>query len=204
MNILLVRHGESVWNKEQRIQGRKDPGLSEKGRRQASALARRLKKEDIEVIYTSGLKRCVQTAGIIAKATGTAVEIYPGIEEIILGDWQGKTVEEVKEIYPKVYEAWLKAPSRAAIPGWEGITRFTRRVDGAFKSILNGNPASCICVVTHLGVIAAYLSRTLDTDFDLLFKTIRMDNCGISKISHKDGRPVIQFINDTRHLKQER
>ncbi|MDP2943007.1 MAG: histidine phosphatase family protein [Candidatus Omnitrophota bacterium] len=201
MNIFLVRHGESVWNREQRIQGREDPGLSEKGQRQAKALARRLKKENVEIIYTSGLKRCVQTARMIAKETGASMKVSSGIEEIILGDWQGRTVEEVKKIYPKVYEAWLKAPSRANIPGWEGIRRFTKRVDSAFKSILNNNSASCICVVTHLGVIAAYLSRALDTDFDLLFRTIRMDNCGLSKFSHRDGRSVMQFINDTRHLK---
>jgi len=201
VNILLVRHGESVWNKEQRIQGRKDPGLSEKGERQARALARRLKKEDIEMIYTSGLKRCVQTARMIAKETGADVKIFSGLEEIILGDWQGRTVEEIKKIYAKVYEVWLKAPSRAKIPGWEGIIRFTKRVDNTFKSILNSNPASCVCIVTHLGVITAYLSRTLDTDFDMLFKTIRVDNCGISKISHKNGRSIIQFVNDTRHLK---
>jgi phosphoserine phosphatase len=201
MDIFLVRHGESVWNKEQRIQGRKDPGLSERGRRQAKALAGRLKKENIEIVYTSGLKRCVQTAKAIAKGTGSEARVFSGLEEIILGDWQGKTVEEVKKIYPKVYEAWLKAPSKAKIPGWEGIRRFTGRIDGVFKSVLTGNSASCICVVTHLGVITAYLSRVLDTDFDLLFKTIRLDNCGISKISHKGGRFVIHFINDTRHLK---
>ncbi len=201
MDIFLVRHGESVWNKEQRIQGRKDPGLSEKGRQQAKALAGRLKKENIEIVYTSGLKRCVQTAKMITRETGSDARVFSGLEEIILGDWQGRTVEEVKRIYPKVYEAWLKAPSKAKIPGWEGIGRFTRRIDGAFRSVLTGNSASRICVVTHLGVITAYLSRVLDTDFDLLFKTIRLDNCGICKISYDDGRSVIHFINDTRHLK---
>lgn len=204
MNIYLVRHGESVWNKEQRIQGRKDPGLSGEGKRQAKALAKRLKKDKIELIYSSGLKRCAQTAKIIARESGAKVKICPQIEEIILGDWQGKTVEEVRKIYPKVYEAWLRAPSTARIPGWEGIARFTKRVDGAFKSILNSDSASSVCVVTHWGVIAAYFSGALNTDFDYLFKTVRVDNCGISKVSYKDGRSVIQYINDTRHLREER
>lgn len=204
MEILLVRHGESVWNKEQRIQGREDPGLSERGRRQAKALAKRLKKENIEVIYSSGLKRCAQTARIIAREAGAEVKICPQIEEIILGDWQGKTVEEVKKVYPKVYGAWLRAPSTARIPGWEGIARFTKRVDSAFKSILNSDPASSVCVVTHWGVIAAYFSGALNTDFDYLFKTVRVDNCGVSKISYEDERIVIQYINDTRHLRERR
>lgn len=203
MNILLVRHGESIWNKEQRIQGRKDPGLSERGKGQAKALAKRLKKDKVEVVYSSGLKRCAQTARIIAEETGAEVKIYPQIEEILLGDWQGKTVEEVRKAYPKIYEAWLKAPSTARIPGWEGITKFTKRVDDAFKFISNSNPVSSVCVVTHWGVIAAYLSRTLNTDFDYLFKAVRVDNCGVSKVSHKDGRSVIQYINDTRHLREE-
>lgn len=205
MEILLVRHGESVWNKEQRIQGRKDPGLSERGRRQARALAKRLKRDKIEIIYSSGLKRCAQTARIIAEETKAAVKTYPQIEEIILGDWQGKTVEQVKKEYPGIYKAWLKAPSTARIPGWEGIAKFTGRVEKAFKSILNDNDsASSVCVVTHWGVIAAYLSKTLDMDFDRLFKTVRIDNCGVSKVSHKEGRLVIQYMNDTRHLKEER
>lgn len=201
MNILLVRHGESIWNGEQRIQGRKDPGLSENGKRQARALARRLKKEDIKVVYTSGLKRCVQTARMIAEASGADIKISSGIEEIFLGDWQGKTVEEVKKIYPKIYEKWLRAPSQAAIPGWEGVRRFSKRVDNTFKSILSSAPVSCVCVVTHWGVIAAYLSGTLNADFDYLFKTIRVDNCGVTKVSYKDGKSVIHYLNDTRHLR---
>jgi broad specificity phosphatase PhoE len=200
MEIFLVRHGESVWNRQHRIQGRKDPGLSENGRRQALAVAKHLKKEGIEVVYTSRLKRCAQTARIVAKAVGVKMVFQPDIEEIILGDWQGKTVEEVRNKYPKIYKAWLKAPSTARIPGWEGISRFTRRVDRAFKEILNEDCAQSVCVVTHWGVIAAHLSNTLHADFDSIFKTVRIDNCGINKISYKNGKAVIQCINDTRHL----
>lgn len=200
MNLFLLRHGESVWNKEQRIQGRKDPGLSESGKRQAREAASLLKKEGIEVIYSSGLKRCAQTAGIIAKITGAKIVFRPGIEEIILGVWQGKTIEEVRNRYPKIYKAWLKAPSKARIPGWEGISRFTRRVDRAFKKILSEDCAQSVCVVTHWGVIAAFLSKTFHADFDSIFKTVRIDNCGISKILYKNGKAVIQCINNTRYM----
>lgn len=200
MNIILIRHGESIWNRQQRIQGRRDPGLSKNGKKQALSAAKRLKKEKIKIVYASRLKRCAQTAGIIAKATGANVVFRPDIEEIILGDWQGRTVEEVKDKYPKIYGAWLKAPSTARIPGWEGISRFTKRVDRAFKKILSGNSAEAVCIVTHWGVIAAHLSKTLNTDFDRIFKTLRIDNCGISKISYKNGKAIIQCINDTRHL----
>lgn len=200
MNIFLLRHAESVWNKERRVQGRKDPGLSENGKRQAKATASRLKKEGIEVIYSSGLKRCAQTAGIIALRTGAEVKFRPEIEEIILGVWQGKTMDEVKRLYPKSYAAWLKAPSKAKIPGWEGVPKFRKRVNRAFRSILGENSAENICVVTHWGVIAAYLAKTLNADFDHIFQRIRVDNCGISKISYENEKAIIQCINDIRHL----
>lgn len=200
MKLLLIRHAESIWNKEQRIQGRKDPGLSENGIRQATALARRLKKERIQIIYASGLRRCAQTAKIISKETKAPIKYLPEIEEIILGDWQGRTVEQVQREYPKVYRDWLNAPSKAKIPGWEGIPKFVKRVNRAFKFILDGDLANSICVVTHWGVIAAYFSKLLNTNFDWFFKTTRIDNCGVSKISYKDGNAVIQYINDTRHL----
>lgn len=200
MNIYLLRHAESIWNKEQRVQGRRDPGLSENGKRQAQAAANRLKKESIEVIYSSGLKRCAQTAGMIALRTGAEVKFRPEIEEIILGVWQGKTMDEVKRLYPKSYAAWLKTPSKARIPGWEGVPKFRKRVNRAFKSILGENSAENICVVTHWGVIAAYLAKTLNADFDHIFQGVRVDNCGISKISYENEKAIIQCINDTRHL----
>lgn len=200
MNLFLLRHGESVWNKEHRVQGRKDPGLSENGKRQARAAASRLKRESIEVVYSSDLKRCAQTARIIALRTSARIRFKPEIEEMILGAWQGKTIDEVKRLYPKSYAAWLKAPSKAGIPGWEGVPKFTRRVNRAFKSILEESPSTNICVVTHWGVIAAYLAKTLDADFDRIFKGIRVDNCGISKISYENRKAIIQCINNTRHL----
>lgn len=200
MNLFLLRHGESVWNSQKRVQGRGDPGLSEKGKRQARAAGRRLKKKNIGVIYSSGLKRCAQTARIIAGRTGVKIKYDPDIQEIILGVWQGKTIEEVKKLYPKAYAAWLKAPSKAKIPGWEGVPRFTGRVDRAFRKILKGDPKGDICVVTHWGVIAAYLSKTLGVAFDDIFQKVRVDNCGVSEISYMNGKAVIQCINDTRHF----
>lgn len=200
MKLLLVRHGESIWNKEFRIQGNKDPGLSELGIRQARRVGLRLKNEGIGLIFSSSLKRCVQTAEIIAKKTGSRVRICDGIEEIMLGQWQGKTVEEVKRAYPEEYKQWLKAPSKARIPGWEGISKFNKRINRAFNSILADNTVASVCVITHWGVLSAYFSKTLKTDFDKFFKTVKIDNCGISKVSCDNGITRIHYINDTRHL----
>jgi len=201
VNIFLLRHGESVWNRQARVQGRKDPGLSKEGRRQARAAALRLKKEKIELICSSGLNRCAQTARVISKETGAKIRYFSDLEEVILGVWQGKTIDEVKRLYPKSYAVWLRTPSKTRIPGWEGMTRFTKRVNRAFRTIMNEGSAENICVVTHWGVIAAHLSKALGSDFDHIFKGVRVDNCGISKISHAKGRQVIQCINDTRHLR---
>lgn len=200
MELFLIRHAESVWNRERRIQGSEDPGLSEEGIRQAESLAKILKRENIQIIYASGLKRCAQTAKAISKQTKAPIEFLSEIEEIILGDWQGKTAEQVKREYPKIYNDWLDSPSKAKIPGWEGIAKFTRRVHKAFDFIISSNSANSICVVTHWGVIAAYLSKILNTDFDRFFKGIRIDNCSLSKITYDGKSAIVQYINDTRHL----
>ena len=200
MNLFIIRHGESVWNKENRVQGRKDPGLSEKGKRQADAAGKRLKKKKIDIIYSSPLKRCAQTARMISRRTGAKIKFDPDIQEIILGVWQGTTIGEVRRLYPKSYAVWLKDPSKAGIPGWEGVPKFKKRVNRAFRSILKKNPEANICVVTHWGVIAAHLAKTLDADFDRIFQGVRVDNCGISEISYMNGKARIQCINDTRHF----
>ena len=200
MKIFLLRHGESVWNKENRVQGRGDPGLSDEGKRQAKAAGKRLKREKIDIIYSSGLKRCAQTARMVASQTGAKIKFDPDIQEIILGAWQGKTIDEVKRLYPGSYAAWLKAPSKAGIPGWEGIPKFTKRVSRAMGSILKTRPADNICVVTHWGVIAAHLAKTLEADFDHIFQRVRVDNCGLTEIYYMNRGVIIQCINDTRHL----
>ncbi len=200
MNIFIVRHGESVWNKEQRVQGRQDPGLSAKGMRQARAAAKRLKGEGIKVVYSSDLKRASQTAQIIAKASKARFVPEPCLEEMILGAWQGKTIDEVRRLFPRSYAAWKRAPSKARIPGWEGVPRFNARVRKAFKSIIEDNPDSDVCVVTHWGVIAAFFSMVMKMDFDGFFKKVRIDNCGINKVSFRKGEAIIQCINDTLHL----
>jgi broad specificity phosphatase PhoE len=200
MNIYLIRHGESMWNKEQRVQGREDPGLSAAGKRQAKAAAKRLKKEGIKVVYSSDLRRAAQTAKTIADTARAKVVLMPELEEMILGAWQGKTIEEVKKYFPKSYAAWKRSPSKARIPGWEGVPKFTARVRRAFRSIIGNGGDGNVCIVAHWGVIAAYFSIVMKTDFDRFFKSVRIDNCSINKISYKNGKAIIQCINDTKHL----
>jgi broad specificity phosphatase PhoE len=112
------------------------------------------------------------------------------------------TIEEVKKRFPKSYAAWKKAPSKARIPGWEGVPNFTARVRRAFRSIIGKGVGTSqnVCVVSHWGVISAYFSIFMRADFDRFFKSVRIDNCSINKISYKNGKAVIQCINDTLHL----
>ncbi len=201
MNIFIIRHGESVWNREQRVQGREDPGLSAAGRKQAAAAAKRLRREGIKTVYSSDLKRAAQTAKIIADASRAKLVLMPELEEMILGAWQGMTIDEVKKRFPKSYAAWKKAPSKARIPGWEGVANFTARVRRVFRSIIGkGGASHDVCIVAHWGVIAAYFSLVMKMDFDRFFKTVRIDNCSINKVSYKNGKAIIQCINDTLHL----
>jgi len=106
--LIIVRHAESEWNPIGRYQGLLDPQLTERGRKQAEALARELSKENVSRVYTSPLKRTYQTAQILSERLGTSLIEEERVIEIDHGKWSGLLVEEVKEKFPEEFEMWLR------------------------------------------------------------------------------------------------
>jgi broad specificity phosphatase PhoE len=133
--LLLARHGETEWNREERYQGHADPPLNETGRAQAEELADRLAAEPIHAIYSSDLRRAGETAEIVGRRLGLPVEQDPGLREIDVGSWQGLT--------------------KAQIDGrpWDGETyeHHAARVTQALRQIAAGHPGRTVLVVSHGG-----------------------------------------------------
>jgi alpha-ribazole phosphatase len=200
--FLLVRHGESVWNSQRRIQGSLDPELSLRGRRQTDLLVSHLKahlSKTVAAIYTSPLRRAAQTAEQIANAYGLPVIHEPDLREMSLGRWEGMTVSEIHEAFPGYYEKWLEDPLAFPAPGGEDLRAFERRVVGALERMQQAHPGADLIVVSHGGVIKALLCFALGLDVRYLFR-LKQDNTAVNQIELAGRLRRVLLLNDTCHL----
>jgi broad specificity phosphatase PhoE len=197
--LLLVRHGQSTWNREHRIQGQLDPPLSEVGRGQAMRVGRRLARRRFVGFYSSDLKRALETAQAIAAATGGSPSPTTGLREIYLGDWEGLNTQELAMRFPEAWARWTEEPSWDVVPGGEGAVAFENRVVAEIDSILARHEQGDILLVTHGGVIQVALHRVVGRPNHGLFP-FRIENASISVIEKRNGRLVVSGVNDTSHL----
>jgi broad specificity phosphatase PhoE len=198
--LLFVRHGQSTWNSEHRIQGQLDPPLSEEGRRQAEHVGRRLARRRLAGFYSSDLKRAFETAQAIGVATGMQPEPMPGLREIYLGDWEGLRTEEVAQRYPEIWATWsFEGGDWDIVPGGEGAALFEKRVAAAVDAILERHEHGDVLVVTHGGVIQMTLNRVVGRASRGLFP-FKIQNASITVIEKRRGSLVIGGVNDTSHL----
>jgi broad specificity phosphatase PhoE len=196
---VLVRHGQSTWNDQGRIQGQLDPPLSELGREQARRVAERLSGRRFAAFYTSDLSRTQETAAAIAQAIGMEPVANPQLREVGLGAWEGMTAAEVAERYPAEWERWRAMPSWDSVPGAEGSARFETRVRGVIADLLDHHAHGDVLVVTHGGVIQVALGEVVGRTGSALVPFV-IDNCSISTIVRGARRTVITGVNDISHL----
>ena len=196
---MLVRHGQSTWNREHRIQGQLDPPLSTEGRRQAELVGRRLAGRRIEGFYASDLKRAWETAQAIGAAIGHAPEASPGLREIYLGEWEGLRTDELAQRFPDAWARWNEEPDWDLVPGGEGAEPFESRVAAALDVIFERHTHGDVLVVTHGGVIQVALHRVVGRPNHGLFP-FKIQNASISVVEKRDGRMIIDGSNDIAHL----
>lgn len=199
----LVRHAQTLWNCENRIQGASDIPLSPLGMQQAIRLQEYFASRPIRAIVSSRLIRSHHTARIIAQGNGHRLtpRIESDLAEIHLGEWEGLTPEEVNARYQQAYAQWRLTPSATHIPGAEPLSAFLQRVRRAKDQLLGSLDAEEAVVVTHGGVIAALLADALRADYDHLLQRLRLDNAGITAVEFEVGHaPTVLWINETRHL----
>ncbi len=197
--MLLVRHGQSTWNREHRIQGQLDPPLSEEGRRQAASLAHRLAGRRLAGFYASDLRRAWETAETIGSANGLEPEPAIGLREIFLGGWEGLRTQELAERFPDAWARWTEEPNWDLVPDGEGAALFETRVVAALDAIFDMHPHGDVLAVTHGGVIQVALHRVVGRPSHGLFP-FKIQNASMSVIEKRENRLVIAGVNDTSHL----
>ena len=201
-HLLIVRHAESALNVENRIQGHRDSGLTFRGQYQAQCLARQLRKVKIDKIYTSSLGRAYATTLEILRQSKMRIPVMkdPLLREIHLGDWEGRTPEEVDLLYNKGYQKWLKKPSAMKIPNSEGVVHFRKRVTERVEAIARANRGKTVLIMTHGGAITALLAKWLKADFDNILFNLQIDNTSLTMADITGSRVRLKCINDTAHL----
>jgi 2,3-bisphosphoglycerate-dependent phosphoglycerate mutase len=197
--LLLVRHGESTWNARRRIQGQLDPPLSERGAAQALEVGERLAGRRLAGFYCSDLARARQTAELIASAVGMDPVPDSGLREIALGEWEGKTRDELMDEYPELWERWVREPDWDLVPGGEGAASFAARVNGALSRIREAHQHGDVLCVTHGGAIQIALLDVVGRGSRGIFPFL-IENCSLTVIQRTSRRTVVTTVNDTCHL----
>lgn len=200
--LILIRHGESLGNAARRLLGHTDLDLSELGYRQAEATALFLKNEKIDAIYSSDLLRAYNTA--VPNAKLHSLEIIPSVNlrEIMLGDWEGKSVEEILEEYGDMYEKeWLGAFGTFRFPGGESTMEAGERFYKECKRIAEENPDKTILITAHAAVIRSFYSMVMNiAPEEIVANLAYPTNASISEVEYKNGKfKKISFSKD-EHL----
>lgn len=151
--IWLVRHGETDWNTQSRIQGSTDIALNEVGKEQARRIADYFAEHALEAIYSSPLQRAMQTASPLASQLGLAIQGVEGLMERNFGDFQGKTLDELATENPSAFAKW-QARDTAFVPvGGESIQQFYRRVTSSLEAVIRMSLGKTVAIFTHGGVL---------------------------------------------------
>jgi len=200
--VFLVRHGETLWNREQRCQGFTDVDLSEKGKEQAEKLARYLAKiSRLEAVYSSDLIRARKTAEAIARLQGVEVQTDARLRELNQGEIEGKNLHSLLMDYPEILQKWMTEPAEVKMPGGESLRQLQARAWQAFQEIVEKNRGAELAIVAHNLCNTAILCKILELDLNH-FRRIKQSSGALNIIEITNTGPVIIRLNDTHFLEE--
>jgi probable phosphoglycerate mutase len=198
--IILVRHGQTEWNRLERFRGQADVPLNETGIQQAEATGRRVAaKWRPAAIYSSPLSRSVKTAEAIATHFDMLVEVYSGLADIDYGEWQGLSPEEVRSRWPKILDAWYNTPHLACIPGGETLDDLRKRAMDSVNELAARHAGETIVLLGHTVINRIILLGVLRLGNDR-FWHIKQDTCAINLFDGENDDYTLISLNDTCHL----
>jgi len=200
--ILLVRHGETDWNKLHRFQGKSDVPLNCTGRDQAYDLAVALRGESMKSIYSSPLSRALETARII-QAFHPMAPVFQaeGLAEMDLGEFEGMPAQQWTEQYPAFRKAWLEAPLSVVMPGGESIQEVQKRALETLEEITNQYQAeTTLLICGHSFVNRTILCHILNLSLDR-FREVPQDTSALNILYKQHKKWDVESVNDRLHLK---
>jgi probable phosphoglycerate mutase len=200
--ILALRHGETAWNVETRIQGQLDIPLNDEGRRQAEALAQALADEPISVIYSSDLVRASATAAALARRTGLALRLDAGLRERDFGAFQGRTVADIERDEPELSLRWRRREPDFAPAGGESLATFHARCVSRAMAIASAHPGQTIALVAHGGVLDCLYRAACGMALQAP-RSWQLGNASINRLLYTGESLTIIGWGDNAHLDRE-
>ena len=199
--IILIRHGDTDWNVDEIFRGRVDIKLNEVGAKQAELLARHLADEEMVAIYSSPLKRALETAEVIAVPHHINVVSAPELADFDYGEWQGLSHHMVKEQYQALYAKWLKDPHLVRVPKGESLDDVKKRVTSLVEQVV-AQYEGTVALISHRVVGKVLICALLGLDSSH-FWNIRLDTCGLTTFTYESNRFVLTKHNETSFLTHE-
>jgi broad specificity phosphatase PhoE len=197
MQLILIRHGETLWNKEGRIQGTSDIELSTVGIEQARLLALSLKDQPIGAIHASPLKRALQTAEIINEFHRKEIQTHQDLMEMDQGDFEGFSFKELMACEKEFLNKWIADPASVQMPNGESLAQLQERAWRALETIISKEENAL--VVAHNFTIAAILCRIRKISLSE-FRSTCVGTASKTIVLLQDGEAVIEALNDRSHL----
>ena len=195
--LLLIRHGQTDWNTQGRVQGGGD--LNNIGIAQSNLLATVLQNSQASTIYTSPSKRTHQTAVIIATALSLEVNTTPLLKDIDYGVWSGALLADLIKDDPDLFEQWEKDPSSERFPEGESLLDLRTRISVFMDEITEKHSSDTVVVVTHESPIISMLAVALDIP-DSSHRNFHADNASLTVLQFKNTHYILSTFNDTSHL----
>lgn len=203
IKIILVRHCQAEGNEKRFFQGTIDTEITEKGKKQIEATVKRLEDENIDLVYSSPLKRAVATASGIAESHGIAQDkiiIENDLKEIDAGVFDGMAIKDVVRLFPEQSDNWDNHPERFKPDGSEGMENVYKRAGRVLKKLIGENEGKCVCVVSHGCLIRNILCNAYGKPLDEL-KTVSWGmNCSVSVVIADGDWTEVVLENDSEHL----
>jgi phosphoserine phosphatase len=202
--LILVRHGQTTWNKVERVRGQVEIPLDDVGLAQAEATGKRIAHQwHPTSVYCSPLVRAVQTAQAIAQRCGLQPNSVDGLNDLSFGQWQGLSPAEIQARWPEMARSWLSAPHTVNFPGGESLDILRDRAMAAVKHIVQTHGQQDVVLVAHTVVNRVILLAMLGLD-NSHYWHIGQDTCAINVIRWDAGAFYIESLNDTCHLRDQK
>jgi len=204
--IILVRHGQTPWNKDKIFRGSKDIPLNDSGREEARLAGEWLKGETIQAAYCSPLSRARDTGEAIARHHGLQVLDLPGLTDICYGDWEGLPLTEVKVTYADLYRQWETAPHTVRFPQGETLDEVRDRALDAVEEVVRRHPGQAVLLAAHRAVNKVLIAAFIGLDNSHFWRLAQDTTCvnRFHLVEDPQGAGKTWYIislNDTGHLK---
>jgi 2,3-bisphosphoglycerate-dependent phosphoglycerate mutase len=197
--ILAIRHGQTAWNADSRIQGHTDITLDTMGEWQAQRLAQALGDEELDVLYSSDLSRARQTAAPLAVRKKLELRIDPGLRERGFGEFEGLSFKQIEQRWPEQAAAWRHRDPDFGARGGEVLRDFRDRVVATVTRLALAHRGQSIALVTHGGVLDLLYREATRVALDAP-RTWQVANAGINRLLHGGEGLALVGWADTAHL----